>query len=389
MKAVVFEQFGEPGEVLQSPRRTDPEPGPGEVRVRMIASPVNPSDLLVVRGRYGVLPTLPSTPGFEGVGVVEQAGPGLLGKLVKGKRVTVINGGGELGRVRGDPREAGRGRSPADIADEQVASYFVNPATVLAMVQHVLNVPQGGVAPPVGGRLGAREDGHPLGKAEGIRTLNVVRRHEAIEELKPLGGDVVISSADGPIEEQVRSLTGGEGVRVRDRPGRRRHRHGGLRLARGRRPDARLRHALRRAAPDRPASDDRRQAGGRGVLARPLDARTEHPSALSCSGRSPRRSGPESSPPRSPPGSRSTTSARRFGRRRRRAREEDPPDDRNATEAARGRINHPAMSQRIRGSLFGCPKPGRNRRISGKFPEFSRPGSIASLQFSWRSRRGL
>ena len=46
----------------------------------MIASPINPSDLLVVRGRYGVLPRLPATPGFEGVGVVDKAGPGLLGR---------------------------------------------------------------------------------------------------------------------------------------------------------------------------------------------------------------------------------------------------------------------------------------------------------------------
>ena len=49
MKAAVFERFGEPAEVLQVREVPVPEPGPGEVRVRMIASPVNPSDLLVVR----------------------------------------------------------------------------------------------------------------------------------------------------------------------------------------------------------------------------------------------------------------------------------------------------------------------------------------------------
>src|SRR3954451_4452622 len=94
MKAVVFERFGEPAEVLRVVELPDPEPGPGEVRVRMIASPINPSDLLVVRGRYGVLPTLPATPGFEGVGVVDKAGPGLLGRWVLGKRVAAINSRG-------------------------------------------------------------------------------------------------------------------------------------------------------------------------------------------------------------------------------------------------------------------------------------------------------
>ena len=62
MKAVVFERFGEPSEVLKVQDVPEPQPGPGEVRVRMIATPVNPSDLLVVRGRYGVLPRLPATP---------------------------------------------------------------------------------------------------------------------------------------------------------------------------------------------------------------------------------------------------------------------------------------------------------------------------------------
>src|SRR3954470_1612165 len=91
MKAAVFETFGEPTQVLSVRDVPEPDPGPGQVRVRMIASPINPSDLLVVRGRYGVLPTLPATPGFEGVGVVDRVGPGLLGRWVKGRRVAVIN----------------------------------------------------------------------------------------------------------------------------------------------------------------------------------------------------------------------------------------------------------------------------------------------------------
>src|SRR5262245_19935124 len=94
MKAVVFDRFGDPAEVLQVREVALPEPGPGQVRVRMRASPVNPSDLLVVRGEYGRLPTLPATPGFEGVGVVVAAGPGLLCRLRMGKRVAVLNGAG-------------------------------------------------------------------------------------------------------------------------------------------------------------------------------------------------------------------------------------------------------------------------------------------------------
>ena len=213
MKAIRFEKFGEPDQFLKVVDLPDPEPGPGEVRVRMLATPINPSDLLVVRGRYGVLPELPATPGFEGVGIVEASGPGLYGKFLKGKRVAVLNGAGGnwaektvIPAIRAIP-------VPSDIPDEQAASFFVNPATVLAMARHVLEVPKGAwlLQSAAGSTLGKMMI--KLGKRDGFKTLNVVRRREAIDELKALGGDAVISSSDGPIDEQVRAITGGEGVR--------------------------------------------------------------------------------------------------------------------------------------------------------------------------------
>jgi len=213
MKAAVFDRFGEPSEVLKIRDIPPPEPGPGEVRVRMIASPVNPSDLLVVRGLYGVLPSLPSTPGFEGVGVVDKVGSGLLGRLVDGKRVAVINStGGNWAEWAVIPARQAR-PIPSDIPDEQAATFFVNPATVLAMVRHVLKVPRGEwlLQSAAGSTLGKMII--KLGRHDGFKTLNVVRRTEAKEELTRLGGDAVISSSEGPIEEQVARITGGKGVR--------------------------------------------------------------------------------------------------------------------------------------------------------------------------------
>jgi NADPH2:quinone reductase len=213
MKAIVFDRFGDPGEVLRVKEVPIPEPGPGQVRVRMIASPVNPSDLLVTRGLYGVLPTPPATPGFEGVGVVDKVGPGLLGKLVKGKRVTVINSdGGNWAEYAVIPARQARPVA-SDIPDDQVASFLVNPATVLAMVRHVLAVPRGewllqSAAGSTLGKMIIR-----LCRNDGIRTVNVVRRREAMAEIRALGGDAVISTADGPVDEQVRAIVGAGGVK--------------------------------------------------------------------------------------------------------------------------------------------------------------------------------
>src|SRR5688572_3135868 len=92
MKAVIFERCGDPTEVLRVQDVPPPRPAPGQVRVRMLASPINPSDLLFVRGIYGARPALPATPGFEGVGIVEESGGGFLGWRVLGRRVAVLNG---------------------------------------------------------------------------------------------------------------------------------------------------------------------------------------------------------------------------------------------------------------------------------------------------------
>lgn len=213
MKAIVFDRFGEPDEVLSVREVADPEPGPGEVRARMLFSPINPSDLLVVRGRYGVLPKLPATPGFEGVGVIDKAGPGLLGKLVLGRRVAVLNNrGGNWAEYAVIPaRQAVR--IPDDLPDEQIASFFVNPATVLALVRHELKVPRGEwlLQSAAGSALGRMII--KLGQHDGFLTINVVRRKGAIDELKSAGADAVISSSEGPIEDQVRRIVGSSGVK--------------------------------------------------------------------------------------------------------------------------------------------------------------------------------
>lgn len=212
MKAIVFERFGEPKDVLQVRDVPLPEPAAGEVRVRMRLSPINPSDLMTVRGIYGRLPSLPATPGFEGVGVIDAVGSGWLAKLRglrPGRRVAVPNGHG--GNWQEYVVLSARYAVPVadDLPDDQVAAFFVNPATALVMTQRVLHVARGSwllqtAAGSALGRMVIR-----LGKHFGFRTINIVRRKELADELKQLGADEVLSSSDDPIPARVQEITAG------------------------------------------------------------------------------------------------------------------------------------------------------------------------------------
>lgn len=212
MRAIVFDHFGEPAEVLALRDVPMPELGAGQVRVRMLAAPINPSDLMVVRGTYGKLPTLPATPGFEGVGVVEAAGSGMLGKFYVGKRVIVPNSlTGSWAEYAVVPTKQAIPVS-AKVPLEQAAMFLVNPATAFVMTRRVLDVQPGAwllqtAAGSALGRMVIR-----LGKRFGFRTINVVRRKEQVAELQALGGDVVLAEVDGELSSQVAKVTNGAGV---------------------------------------------------------------------------------------------------------------------------------------------------------------------------------
>jgi len=213
MKAVQFRQPGEPREVLEVVERDKPVPGFGQVLVRMLASPVNPSDLAFTRGGYGLKPQLPATPGFEGVGVVESTGGGPLPWLRKGKRVAVIND--RTGNWQEYVVVAARQvvPVPSGFTDAQAATFFVNPATAYVMTQKVLKLQRGEwlLQSAAGSALGLMVI--RLAKKYGFRTINVVRAPHAIDALKKAGADEVICTESESIVDRVMAITNGAGVR--------------------------------------------------------------------------------------------------------------------------------------------------------------------------------
>ena len=184
----------------------------------MLAAPINPSDLMFVEGVYGRQPALPQVPGFEGVGIVEENGGGLRGRMFMGKRVAVLNqDGGNWAEQVVVPAKQVIPLS-SRLSTQQAATFFVNPATAWVTTQEVLQIPKGAwllqtAAASQLGRMIVR-----LGKQMGFRTLNVVRNKAQVELLKSQGADDVIvfdaeQSPAGELRKQVSSIVGDSGVR--------------------------------------------------------------------------------------------------------------------------------------------------------------------------------
>lgn len=203
MQAVIFDSTGEPESVLHVRDVPAPQPATGQVRVRMLASPINPSDLMFVRGAYTLKAELPASPGFEGVGIVEESGGGLLARFMRGKRVAVLNrrGGNWAEQVVVPAKQV----IPLSnrLSLEQAATFFVNPATALVMTTRVLQVPTGEwlVQTAAGSELGKMVI--RVGRRFGFRTLNVVRRPEQAAELQRLGADRVLVFDPATMELEV------------------------------------------------------------------------------------------------------------------------------------------------------------------------------------------
>ncbi len=78
-KAIVFHEFGHPPDVLRLEEQTIPDPTGEEVLLEILAAPINPADINLIQGTYGIRPELPTTPGSEGVGIVRAIGPDVAG----------------------------------------------------------------------------------------------------------------------------------------------------------------------------------------------------------------------------------------------------------------------------------------------------------------------
>ena len=211
MQSVQIEAYGKPWDVVgvtESPQ--PPPPGDGEVRLALEYAPIHPADLLLMRGFYGVRPVLPAVLGSEGVAIVEAAGAGVA--LSPGDRVLIANKH-PAWRERMTVTAEGLFALPSGIDPKQLSMAMINPVTAHLMLTE-FGVPSAGdwiIQNAANSAVGRAVIA--IARARNIRTVNVVRRPELVEELKSLGGDVVLT--DGPdLAKRVAEATGKAKIRV-------------------------------------------------------------------------------------------------------------------------------------------------------------------------------
>jgi NADPH:quinone reductase-like Zn-dependent oxidoreductase len=205
MKAIQIEAFGNPAEVLKLVDIPDVgAPAEGEVVIALEASPINMSDLLMISGRYGYRPKLPSVMGTEGVGRVIAVGGGVK-HLKQGDRTLVpYPTPAWAERVKANASQL-RPLPGGDV--HQLAMLGINPPTAYLMLTDFVSLPSGSWVIQNSANSSVGRALIPIAKSLGLKTVNVVRRDDVVAEVKAIGGDVVL--VDGPdLAKRVEAETG-------------------------------------------------------------------------------------------------------------------------------------------------------------------------------------
>lgn len=209
-KGIIFHDFGAPEDVLRVENKMILPPSAGEILVKMKMCPINPSDLIPIKGAYSHRISLPGIPGYEGVGIVEDVGQGVSQTLL-GRRVLPLRGEGtwqEFVKLSADLAVP----VPKTVDDFTAAQLYINPLTAWIICTEELRLKPGdtlliNACGSAIGRIFAQ-----LSKIIGFRLIAVTRNHKYTEQLLQLGATHVINTSETPLHQAVMDVTNGYGA---------------------------------------------------------------------------------------------------------------------------------------------------------------------------------
>jgi NADPH2:quinone reductase len=215
MKAIRVHQTGDPS-VMRLEELPDPEPGPGQVLVRVAAAGVNPVDTYVRAGGYARMPSLPYTPGWDAAGVVVSAGAGA--RVTPGDRVFLSGTAGEyLTGAYADLAVCHASQVhplPGHVTFAQGAAIGIPYATAYRAIFQKAHALPGETVLVHGASGGVGIAAVQLARAAGMTVIATAGTDRGRELVRAEGAhDVLDHSADGYLEELPR-LSGGNGPDV-------------------------------------------------------------------------------------------------------------------------------------------------------------------------------
>lgn len=214
MKAIRFDDYG--GEdALKIAELPMPLAGAGEVLVMVTAAGLNPVDVLTAGGYYFRKPSLPFQPGFEGAGVVEEAGEGVT-SFKQGDRVTFRQGSVGFKRVKGSFAEFvtcapdDLMMTPKEFTDDEAGGFWLAGLAAWGGLIHLLNVGKGDTVVITAASGGVGHLAVELAKSLGATVIATTRSGEKAARIQELGADHVVNTSEVDLVEAVRDLGGAD-----------------------------------------------------------------------------------------------------------------------------------------------------------------------------------
>jgi NADPH:quinone reductase-like Zn-dependent oxidoreductase len=216
VKIVRFHRTGG-AEVLQLDELPLPEPGPGEVRLRVKAIGLNRAEVMFREGMYLAQPVLPSKIGYEASGVVEAVGAGVdpswVGKNASSVPAFDVSKYGVYGEVAIVPAYA-LAEYPAKLSYEEGTSIWMQYLTAYGALIAQGHLAKGDFVLITAASSSVGLAAIEIAKAEGAVSIATTRTSAKKAELLAAGADYVIATAEEDLVARVMEITGGKGARI-------------------------------------------------------------------------------------------------------------------------------------------------------------------------------
>lgn len=200
MKAIIFDEAGEPASVLRVAEAVAPRHEGGAALVAVDARPLHPADMAFIRGRYRLQPNFPQVAGLEGAGRIVD--PGASG-FAPGSRVAFRAPGSWAAQVAVPVERLIA--VPDDIADEAACQISLNPLTALGLLD-TAGVARGDTIVVTAAASTVARIVTAICRAQGIAVIGIVR---TAASAALAAADATFAADDPDLIQKLRERTRG------------------------------------------------------------------------------------------------------------------------------------------------------------------------------------